>query len=217
MPVIPFIPAISAGVGALSGHFGSEAAQRRSPEEEVALRGQQGAAGSLLGAGTGLLAEGRLPLQQATSYYGTLLRGNRGALAQATAAPAGQIRDLYAGAERGLERYGRIPTGAARAELARERAGKLAGLVSGVQPGAASALAGIGSDVTRTGLGAMGQAGSLYSGLLGQGFGNRVYGRAEGQELGVGLGGLIFDLLRGTGGGQRNPVPGVGRWSPGPF
>lgn len=202
--IAPAIPWIVKGAGMLGGALMSRGAQKsagkRSGEESAALTGAQTAASSLQKTGAGLLEQGRGPLTEATNYYGTLLRGNRGAQAQATAAPAGAIRDLYAGAERGLEREGRAATSGARAELQREKVGKLASLVSGVQPMAAEGLSRIGAITTGAGAAATGQAGSIYANLLGQGAAKQQQARAEGHDAGATAGRFIFDILSGFGG-----------------
>lgn len=102
---------------------------------------------------------------QSLSYYSRLLGGNRGQMALATAGPRAAIQDLYRGAtnnvDRGMARGGERDL--QKATLNRDRASKLAGLVTGVQPMAASqlgALAGAGLDrannFTSTGVSAFG-------------------------------------------------------------
>ena len=235
MPVIPFIPAIVGGVSAISGGKASTAsAMERSPEEQAALTGGQqagtalaGMGKGLYGTGTGMVAQGQATLQRPTSYYQRLLSGNRALMSQAVSAPRGAISDVYRGAERNLERGGvrGAQRDVARGELGRERAGAISSLITGVQPGAAAALTDIGQTQTGQGAGIAGQgisatqgAGNIYANLLGQGAQNRQYARGEGEKFGAGFGGLIFDLLSGArSGGGKNPVPGVGKWSPGPF
>lgn len=227
--VVPFIPTIASTIGGIiGGKKATSSAQKRSPEEQVSLKGGQAAAGSLAGMGSGLygtgtemIGEGRETLAQPTNYYQKLLGGNRALASQAIAAPRAAISDVYRGAERGLERSG--VRGAARdvakAEIGRERAGKISSLITGVQPGAAEALTGIGERQIGQGLvgagqgvSATGQAGNIYSNLLGQGYSNRVYARGEGEKFGQSFGGLIFDVLSGTLGKKKG---GVGSWLPG--
>jgi hypothetical protein len=217
MPVVPFIPLIvKAGVavgGMIASKKAQSAAQQRSPEESTALTGAQQAAGNLQATGGNLIDTGQQTQRPATNYFDTLLRGNRAQMAQATAAPRAAISDIYSGAERGLEHSGvRGPQrDVAAGELNRQRAGQLSSLVTGVQPQAAAALTSIGQTQTSQGAPMLGQAGSIYSGLLGQGFQNRKYGREEGEKAGTGFGGLIFDMLKGTkygGGGGTSTTPG---------
>ena len=228
--IAPAVPYLIKGGAALGAHFLGKRAQssamKRSPEEQQALTGAQGAAAGLGREGSALLTQGTERLGQAGNYYSTLLGGGRASMAQATAGPRAAITDVYRGAERGLERSN--VRGAARdvasAELGRERASKLSSLVTGVQPAAASALADIGGRMTSTGGQLSTTGGSLYANLLGQGFRNREYGREEGRRTGAGIGGFLFDILSGTlgrlgGGGGRPPTNIEGRttFNPTPF
>lgn len=191
-------------------------AMKRSPEEQTALSGAQAAGTSLQQGGTSLIKQGQSTvqsgldtLQQPTSYWSKLLGGNRAQMSQATAGARAGITDIYRGAERGIERSG--VRGAARdvqkGELNRDRAGKIAGLTTGVQPAAAEALAGIGGNTAQLGGQLSGQGGSLlgasgniFSDLLGQGQKNRQYGRQEGEKAGGGIGSILFDIIRGIAG-----------------
>lgn len=215
MPALPWL-AKGAGLlgGALFGRKQQQGAQQRSPEEQLSLRGAQGAAGNLAQTGAALTQTGQQTQAPATNYYSTLLRGNRAQQSQAVAAPTAAITDIYQGAERNLERTG--VRGAARdvatAELGRERASKIAGLVTGVQPGAAAALTDIGQTQTGQGLGASSGAASIYGNLLGQGTQNRMYARSEGERAGQGIGGFLFDLI--SGGFGRKKKKGLAGWAP---
>src|SRR5258708_23778011 len=112
--VIPFIPTIAGAIGGIfGGKKAQSAAQQRSPEEQAALTGAQGAGTALgtqgaqqFGTGTGMIAQGASTLAQPTSYYAKLLGGNRALQSQAIAAPRGAIADTYGGAQRSLERSG---------------------------------------------------------------------------------------------------------------
>jgi len=213
--VVPFIPAIASTIGGIfGGKAATAAAQKRSAEEKLALQGGQTAGANLTrmgtglyGTGTGMVAEGQQTLAAPTSYYSKLLSGNRALASQAVAAPRAQISDVYRGAERGLERSG--VRGAARdvatADLGRQRAAQISSLITGVQPGAAAALTGIGQTGIQQGAGlaglgvsASGQAGNIFTNLLGEGSRNRQYARGEGEKFGTSFGGLIFDILSGT-------------------
>lgn len=203
MPIAPFIPAIAQGAGALFGGMMAKKSQanamKRSPEEQQALQGAQGAAGTLGQQGSALFNQGMPQLQQAGGYFSTLLGGNRAQMAQATAAPRAAITDIYRGAERGLEHAG-VRGGArdvALSDLNRQRASQIAGLTTGVQPQAAAALGDMGGGQVSAGTSATGSAGSLFGGLLGKGQENRVYARQEGADAGKGWGSVIFDLLSG--------------------
>ncbi len=202
--------------GALFGKMLQGSAQKRSPEESMALQGAQSAAGNLTQQGNALIGQGVPLLGQAGNYWQTLLSGNRAAMAQATAGPRAALTDVYRGAESNLERSG--VRGAARdvatAELGRDRAGQIARLTTGMQPAAAQALGGIGSQFLGTGAPMLGQAGSIWGNLLGAGAQNRMSAREEGEKGGKAIGGLLFDILQGTigkkfggGGGSTAGVP----------
>jgi hypothetical protein len=226
-PAVPWLIQGGAALGgALFGKKAQQSAMQRSPEEMQALTGAQNIAGGLSRTGSSLIGQGTQTLGAPTNYWSTLLSGNRAQMAQATAAPRAAISDVYSGAERNLERSG--VRGAARdvagAELGRERAGKIAGLTTGVQPAAAQELSQIGENLVGRGAGMYGQAGSIYSNLLGHGTANRIYGRQEGEKASTNIGGLIFDILQGTvgkkfGGGQNlsfdRPGPGTPAYYPG--
>lgn len=220
-PALPWILKGGAAIGgALLGKKAQSSAMKRSPEEQLALAGAQGAAQGLTQTGQSLLETGMGAQRPALNYFQTLLQGSRPAMLQAVAAPTAAITDVYRGAERGLERSG--VTGAARdvasADLNRQRASQISGLITGVQPGAAQTLAGLGGQLVGQGAGLQQGAGGIYANLLRAGTENRIYGRQEGAEAGKGIGGLIFDILSGTigkkgGGGVlpgRTTVPSIG-------
>jgi hypothetical protein len=186
---------VGAGVGIYAGKKMQQAAQQRSPEEQAALGGAQGVAGQAAGMAGQLYGEGRPYLKQAGNYFSTLLGGNRAAMQQAVAGPTAQLTDVYRGAERGLERSG--VRGAQRqvaaGDLARDRASKIAGLTTGIQPYAAEQLGKLGSDYLQNAAPLYGTAGGVYSNLLGQGARNREYARGEGQKGGEQIGAIIRD------------------------
>lgn len=215
-PAMPWILKGGAAVGsALLGRKSQSMAQARSPEEQQALSGAQGAAGGMQRTGQGLVNAGQTTVNQglgnvnqAAGYWSTLLGGNRAAMSQATAAPRAGITDIYRGAERGLERSG--VRGAARdvakSELNRDRASKIAGLTTGVQPMAAEQLGGLGTSIadiggrtSATGGDLLQSSGNLYSSLLSQGAANRQYARGEGEKAGGSIGGFLFDIISGMG------------------
>jgi hypothetical protein len=134
-------------------------------------------------------------------------------MSQATAGARAGVTDIYRGAERGLEKSGvrGAQRDTAKAELGRQRASQIAGLTTGVQPFAAQQLMGIGSEQLGTGAPMLGQAGDIYTNLLGQGSANRQYARGEGEKAGTGFGGLLFDIMSGTGGGKAK-LPSRAPW-----
>ncbi|HEY6415241.1 MAG TPA: hypothetical protein VIX41_03350, partial [Acidimicrobiales bacterium] len=166
------------GGTALGGWLGRRAEKRaltRSPEERLALQGAQGAAGQLTRTGGELIGQGRELIAGPANYYNTLLRGNRAAMTQAVAPGLAQLTDLYRGHGRDLDRQG--VRGAARdvavTDLNRERASRMAALVTGVQPWAAGQLGSLGSDVLARGGPLLGAGADVYANLLGQGQENR--------------------------------------------
>lgn len=198
-------PYIAQGVGALSGYLSSRNAGKRGPEERVALGGAQGAAAGLAKTGGNLLSTVEGP----RSYWQGLLGGDRAQMAQATAGPRAAINDQYRGAERGIERAG--VRGAARdvaiSDLIRDRAAKTAGLVSGVQPMAAEQL----TQIAGMGQSLLGQSGTLWANLLGQGTSNRQAADQEKAGAGKVAGQYLFDLASGIAGAygkrQKAPIP----------
>jgi len=210
------IPLIIQGASMVGGAIASKRAQKkaqeRSPEEMIDVGGAQQAAGGLQQAGAALTETGQDTQRPATNYFSTLLRGNRAQQSQAVAAPTAAVQDIYRGAERNVERSGMRGAQAdvAKGELGRERASQISSLVTGVQPAAANALTSIGQTQTQQGLGATGNAGSIYSNLLPQGAQNRMYAREEGQKAGETMGKMIFDIGSGAGGlmkGGKAPLP----------
>lgn len=199
MPVVPL--AVMAG-GAIISHYANKsatnAAMQRSPEEAAALSGAQAGAGTLTGKGKEDLTTGADTQRPATNYYDTLLRGNRAQQAQATAAPAARISDIYSGAARGLDQAG--VRGASRdvamGELNRQRASSLAGLVTGVQPAAAAALTSIGETQQNRGAGEVSSANSTYSNLLGQGYQNREQAMKAGTSAANSVGQLTTSAAK---------------------
>lgn len=201
-PAIPWI--VKGGSALLGGLFSrnaQNAAQARSPEEQAAITGATGNAQALSTAGQGIMGAGLPAAKGALNYWQTLLSGNRNQLAMATAGPRAALTEQYQGAQRGLERSNLrgATKQLAQAQLTRDMGSKVAGLTAGVQPGAAQAAGTAGANLLQTGSGALAAGNNIYSNLLGQGFANRVYGRAEGADLGRSIGGGLFDMLTGTG------------------
>lgn len=216
MPVAPFVPLISTGIGALFGAKGSDTPSQATTQAQGQTIGQaQGAAGDVSNLSKYLQTQGRMTapaLGRAMGYYETLLNGNRSAMNQAVAPESGRITDASKGAAMNLERMG--VTGGqkqqAQADLARQTGGQLGQLTLGMRSQAAGAL----SDIGKTGLGLSGQAlqgfgraGDIYTNILrGQGqLENQQYGRQ--QDVGRSIGSLIgpaVDAFSGKfGGGFR--------------
>lgn len=214
-------PLIGQGVGLAGGIYASRwaqnAAQQRSPEELASLGGAMGAAGDLRGTGQSILNESRPYIAQPASYYQTLLRGNRAAMANATSAPRADINATYRGAQSNIARAGL--RGAARdvqaGQLNRDRATSVAKLTTGVQPYAADALGKLGTQQQGIGVQAGIGAGNIYANLLNQGERNRAAAMAEGGETGKAAGKLLADLgTTAFGGKKKAGAPAVNPYDP---
>lgn len=199
----------AAAGGVLAAKAAQKSAQKRSPEEAQALGGAQGVAGQTAAAGRSLLGESRPYITQPANYYQALLHGNRAAMTQAVAPGIASATDVYRGAERSLDKSG--VRGAARdvasGELARQRAGQIASLTTGVQPAAAGALAGLGQNLMGQAGGLYSTGGSIYQNLLGQGFLNRRNAMEEGGKTGAAIGGFIRDIGNAIPSSRNRPAP----------
>ena len=160
--------------------------------------------------GQSLFQQGMPATQNAINYYGTLLRGNRAAMQQATAGSAAQLTDTYRGAEAGLKRSG-VRGGeraTALAELTRDKASQIAQLTTGQQGEAARGLGLMGMNLTGQGLGAEVSAGQGFGGIASQAGGKETeYGRGASADF-AGVGKSMAELVkiwnnrrRGGGGG----------------
>lgn len=166
------------------------------------------------GQGSTLFNAGMPLLNQASSYYRALLSGNRGALTQALAPEIGAITDVYRGAEKGLERSGvrGAQRDMAEAEIGRERAGRIAGLVPALRPQAAQSLGQLGQFATGQGTATTSGAGSLYGSILSGQRDDRRHADEQGSAFGAGLGGLVADVMKNQGTKGKGPPilpPGV--------
>lgn len=204
--------------GYVKNRQAKKAQQKAEAERGVALGGAQQVSDQLTQSGTGLTNMGLGPTAQGLNYYQTLLGGNRARMAQATAGTRAAITDQYRGAETSLEHSGlRGAAGEqARAELNRDRAARISGLTTGVQPTAAAAVTDIGTNLLGQGGQRLGAAGQLWSGLLGQGTLNRNYADANAQQSGKDFGSSLFDIasaaygMYGSGRGASGGYRGVG-------
>lgn len=192
---IPWIGlAVSAAGTAASAYSSSKA----NSAMQAAQKGVQGIADTQLGMTKQAFGSGLPMLNQAGSYWSTLLGGNRTAMSAATAGPRAAITDQYRGAELGLKRAG--VTGGVRdqslAELSRDRAAKVAGLTTGVQPAAAQGLSGIGANLLGVSQGFGSNAGGLYGSLMQNTTQNAMYQSGQAASAGSSFGSLLFDLLK---------------------
>lgn len=138
--------------------------------QQTGQRIAQNAAQGQGNAAIGLAGQGAQNTNAGANYYKSLLSGP--AAAQAATAPAARnISDTYAGAKEGVQAG--YQQGAQRdttlGKLALGRTAGIAGLYQGVQPGAASALTGIGGTQTGQGIGAFSGAGNTGLGIATQG------------------------------------------------
>lgn len=194
---VPFIPA---AVGLAGTIFGRNVGGPSGFEQAAMSRGAAGA-GALVGTGQQLTQFAQPLLGRAASYYSTILNGSRAAQNQLLQPEIAQITDLYRGAERNLSRSGvrGAQRDVATAELGRDRAGRIAGLVPGLRPGAAGALTQIGQTATGQGIGALGSGTGAYSSLLAGSQRGRQLQHQIGSEFGEGLGGITADIMSGIG------------------
>lgn len=183
-------------------------------------------AGGFLGDAQKTLTGANRDLDAVGGYYAPMLSGSRSALMQATAPERAHITDTYRGAEKALEGT-RGGTGElARAELNRDRAGRLALLgPSGraaaangmMQLGAArgqlgSTQAGVGTGLFGQAVGAKGGATGAYGTLFqGANYRDALQSQYNNQSGGA-IGSMIFDALKSQGkkGGGGGVLPSRG-------
>lgn len=187
--------------GAISGISAIKNARAAGKQNKLMGQAQQEQATSLRQgrtAGQGLLQMGLPATQNALQYYATLLRGSRSAMQLATAGPAAQITDVYRGAQRGLEHQG-VRGGerqTALAELNRDRAAAVAGLTTGQQGAAASALGNLGGELTRQGLYGIEGAATGFGNLATQaGQQGQYYEKNQREDL-AGVGKSIGEIIK---------------------
>ncbi len=216
-PAVPWlIKGGAALAGGLLGKKSQSSAMARSPEEQAALTGATNSANAMTQAGTGLLNQAQPMIGRASNYWSTLLGGNRAAMSQATAGPRAALTDVYRGAESNLDRSGirGAQRDVAAAELGRDRAGQIARLTTGVQPGAATNLGNLSGTLLGSGSSLLSSGGNVWGNLLTAGSENRQYARKEGEKSATGIGSILFDILSnikfGKGGGNADLGPLVG-------
>jgi hypothetical protein len=136
---------------------------QRSPVEQATLRSVSDIARAMAAGGGSLFAAGYPAYSSAMGYLTTLLGGSKAAAARAIGPQAGNISDIYGGAERSLEagplRGGALET--AEADLARRKVGDIANLI----PQAQQAGLGLASTAGLAGAQAGEQAAAAAGGL----------------------------------------------------
>ncbi len=190
IPVAMLASAAISRVG--SGKSSQEKGLINTQTQNAAQAGQQG---------KDLYNFGMPMLQRSASYYGTLLGGNRAQQAQLLQPEISNITDLYRGAEKNLEQSG-VRGGVkdtAVAEMSRERSGRIAGLVPGLRPMAASALSGIGQFGASGGQAGTSLSSNISGSLLGQAQSGRQFDTAQSYQQGTDWGQMIGTLLQQQG------------------
>lgn len=230
------VPAISLG----AGYFMNRGANRRTTATlQSGAKGLQDSASTLSGTGAqlgaragGFLGDAQQSLTRASgsvgaasNYFSPILSGSRGAMDQALAPDRAMITDTYRGAERGL-RDVRGGTGdLARAELNRDRAGRLSLLGPSARASAANGMLQVGGaqgqiGATQAGVGTnlFGQSVSAHQGaanaqgnLFSGGNWRDAQNQAGNRESSSAIGSMIFDAIRSRGskpGGGNLPTSG---------
>jgi len=199
--VVPFIPLIASGVGALGGFLSRPKVPEATPLETEAFQEQIAAGRESREQRRSLFDIGKPALEQATSFFGNLASGSKGVLAAATSAEQQAIGSTFRGAKQNILETGRGGTrDLALANLSRDRAATQASLIPAVRSNAAAALANIGGSASSVASGntssVFGQVGSaLQTGRINQ------FGVQAGvqQTAGAGVGNFLFDLARNSG------------------
>jgi hypothetical protein len=198
--------------------------------ENRAFQGALGQGQRLGQQGNQLVGAGIPAIQQSSDFFGSLLRGDRNRLLEATAPEQQQIAQTFRGAESNIRSSARGGTrDLALANLSRDRAGAQARLLPQLRSGAGSALAQIGLGASQLGTQATGASGqiqgqvgtSLQTGRMQDAAARAQLMQAENAQPGGGLGGFIFEALKGMGGRppgskgveSKPPFPGI----PGPI
>lgn len=193
---LPYIPAAGGLIGTILGrNVGGP-----SPFEQAAMSRGAAGAGQLVDTGRQLSQFAQPLLGKAASYYQTILGGSRSAQNQLLQPEIAQITDTYRGAERNLSRSGvrGAQRDVATAELGRDRAGHIAGLIPGLRPGAAGALTQMGQTATSQGIGATSSGVGGFSSLLSGSQRGRQLQHQIGSDFGEGLGGITADIMSGV-------------------
>jgi len=214
--VAPFIPQIISGGGALAAGLLGRNIGGPSGKEKGLQDKQAGAIGQLGQLGGNLSQFGQRNLNNASSFYNTILSGSRGAQNQLLQPEIAGITDTFRGAERNLTRSG-VRGGSrdvAKAELGRDRANRIAGLIPGLRPGAASAVGQLGQFGAGTGAQALSGTASGYGQLLAGMRDDRRISNEQGGMFGEGVGNILADVMKtqgskgkGKGGGTSLPPP----------
>jgi hypothetical protein len=230
---MPAIPALITAGGYLGGQFmankaassAQKNAMQRTPEELGLIRSQTATSDALRKQGGELFQTAMPGVQSSLNYYQTLLNGNRQARTNAVAPEAGDQAQAFQGSEGAIKRN---LTGGERdqalAENARQRAGAISRLTTGVRPAAASGIAGLAPGLINSGTSAEGGSANIVGNLLGNETSNRqdanAYGFQAGQNTAAGIGALVSQILGTFGKGNKSnlvsrpTVPNSTTWMP---
>ena len=142
----------------------------RTPEEIQFMQALTGLANMQAGVGQSLYQAGMPAYEQALNYWRAILSGNRGAGQAAVAPQAEATAASFAGAEKGLLANPQLARSGVRgqqlAELSREKAGAISGLLPKAIEGAAQASASYGLSGVQAGQQGLGAAAGTFGGLL---------------------------------------------------
>ena len=207
MPVAPFVPLIASGIGLVTGR-----PKGKGKAEQGLSRQQEAAASQQAQQGRQAFSFGMPLLQRSGSYYDTILKGNRGAIQAAMAPEINAIGDINKGANLSLERSGLrgATKDMAQAELSRQKAGQIGGLVLNARPQAAAQAAALGQVGINAGMGATATSGGLYGDLARGAAQERQYQDQRMGEYGNAVGGFITDLLRNVPWNKNSGIPTIG-------
>lgn len=219
MPVAPFVPLISSGIGLLGGVLGRRGGGggggNAMAQAQPAINALTNIGKTQLNQGQQAFSFGMPNLQKAGNYWSNLLSGSRAGIAGAIAPEVSALTDTYRGAQRSLERSAPGPgRDVAAAELNRQRAGQIGGLALGVRPAAAEQLGSLGQFGVTSGLqGTQGAGGTFAQLLSGQtGLGNlalsqQKFASEQNEAFGNQLSKFLVGLIQAYTNKGKSPVP----------
>ena len=215
MKALPFIAKGAASLGAAL--FGKKLSGP-SKEQKAGMQGAQQATDvlssysrPLMSTGMQFARQGDRSLGQATDYYSGILGGDRSKIMAHMSPEIGGVLDAYRGSERSI---GRNLRGGSRdyalAELSRQKAGQVAGLIPQARRNAAEAMGDLGQTYLAGGTTFTGQGVNTAANAAGAA--NQLYGMAshlqdQQAEGGRTMGSFIYDILQGGGGGSGGGAP----------
>jgi hypothetical protein len=220
------VPAISLG----AQYFLNRGANKRTNTAlDTATKGLQGTAtdlgqfgtklgqqaGGFLGDAQKFLGQAGTAYNQTANYFSPMLSGSRSAINQALAPERGQITDTYRGAEKALDASGMRGgmRDLARAELNRDRAGKLSLLGPSARAAAANGMMQVGGAQSQLGATQAGTATNLfgqaaaskqgatnaYATLFGGANQQAALAQPGKEKAGGAIGSMIFDAVKSGG------------------